>query len=155
VSAQQAVVHHRYLETVMKLLSRVPRWLSVSLALISAGALYALARFSTSLHGWELALSLALGVVFTTSAVGLPLLDRWQSLQEARLKVELHMEPAYPAIPVYTDDEKVIESLVTAEETACMASVPPERPKRRGGFDAGVVEEELERDKAGASFKRV
>jgi hypothetical protein len=155
VSPQQAVGHHRYLETVMKLLSRVPRWLSVSLALVSAGALYALARFSASLHGWELALSLAMGIVFTTSAVGLPLLDRWQSQQEARLKVDLELEPQELTIPAYADDEKVIESLLAAEEIACMASLlrnPPERPERRRGFNAAVVAEEGEGDKTGSGY---
>src|SRR6266571_6905787 len=114
----------RYLKTVMTFLSRVPRWLSVSLALTAVGALYVLAQLSGSLHGWELVLGLTLGVVFTGSAVGLPLLDRWQSQQEARLKVDLEMDPPELTLPAYADDKKFIESLLVVEKTACMASLP-------------------------------
>lgn len=124
----------------IRFLSRVPRWLSVSVALVSAVALYVISP--GGLDGGKLTISLALGAMFTASAVGLPLLDRWQSKQEARLSVHVTMEPPDLTIPVYTDDEKFIESLVAAESAACLASVPSQRPTRRtGGFDAAMVHE--------------
>jgi hypothetical protein len=63
-----------------------------------------LARLSGGLHGWELPLSVSPGVVFAVSAVGLPQLDKWQTQQEARLKVHLEAEPSDLTIPACPED---------------------------------------------------
>lgn len=151
---RQSVGLGRYLETVRNLLSRVPWWLAACLALVPPIALYAIGRLSGSLHGWQQAFSIALGVVFTASAGCLALLDRWRVQQEARLKVELPIDPPDLAIPLYADDDNVIESLVAAEKAACLASLPrnPPRPKRRGGFKGGTVAEELDGGKTGSGY---
>ncbi len=129
----------------IRLLSRVPRWLAVALALVTAAGLFIIVPLSRSLHGWELALTLSLGVLFTATAVGLPELSRWQAQQEARLKVGLELDPRDLTVPAYADDERAIESLVDAEEAACLASVPRERPARRpSSFDAEAVAKKLD-----------
>lgn len=140
------VSHCRYLEIMIRFLSRVPRWLTVALALVAAAVLFVIAQLSGSLHGWHLALKLLLGVLFAVIAVGLPQLDRWQNQQASRLQVRLerHGLPEL-IIPAYADDEKVIESLIAAEEAACMTSATLQRPARRpGGFNAAAVAEEQE-----------
>jgi hypothetical protein len=137
---------------VIRFLGRVPRWLSIGVALISAGSLYAIGRISSSLHGWEVPLSIAAGVVCAVAVAGQPLLDQWKGRQEARLRVELEVVLPGLGIPVYADDQNVIESMVTAEETACMASSKPERTRRRGGFDAGEVAKELDEGKPSSGF---
>lgn len=55
-------------------------------------------------------------------------------------------------IPVYAADQNVIESMVAAEETACMPSPQPERPRRSGGSDAGEVAKEPEECKPSSGF---
>ena len=132
----------------MKFLGRLPQWLQVTLALISAGALYAIAQISGSMHGWHLALTIVLGVAFTGLAVGVPQLTQWQSQQESKLKVELETDPEDLAIPTWTDGQGVIDSMVAAEEAACLASVaqaiePPRitTSKPKSGQSGFVAEE--------------
>ncbi len=112
----------------IRVLAGLPRWLSVTLALMAAGGLFVIPQISPGFHGWKLAVTLALGVTFTATAVGLPLLDTWQSQQEARFRVRVELEPEL-AIPAYTDDQNVISSLVSAERSACLSSLPEEKPK--------------------------
>lgn len=77
---------------------------------------------------------LSVGVVFAAIAVGLPQLDRWQA---QRLHVRVKAELPQLGIPVFADDENIIDSLLAAEERECLSSLPRERPARpRGGFNA-------------------
>ena len=143
------------LEVVIRFLGRMPTWLTAIVALMTAAATVAIPQILPGQHGWHQALRISLGALFAALTVGLPLLRQWQLQQEARLKVDLEVATPDLALPVFTDQEKVIESLVATEEAACLASLPrnpPARPKRRGGFDAGAVAAELEGAKAGPGF---
>ena len=117
----------------------MPRWLSVTVALLAAAVLEVALQLVPGLQGWHRVLWLALGAVFAVLAVGVPELRQWQNQQQHRLQVRLDVDLGHGAqvSPRYADDSKIAELAVAAEKSACLASLPDEQPSRKShGFDA-------------------
>lgn len=122
----------------------MPTWLTILLTVLTAAAAVVVASLLPS-HGWELGLKIALSAAFAGSAVGLPRLDQWKSQQDLRLKVELKTDPPELTIPMWTDGQDVIASMVAAEESICLASLtrvsePPRFTTRKPDKSGFVAE---------------
>ncbi|WP_125799846.1 hypothetical protein [Amycolatopsis sp. WAC 01416] len=102
---------------------KVPRWLLVTTACLSAGGVFFVTAMSKSLSGIPLVVFIVVGVVFAATAIAIPQFQQWQTSQKSRIKVSI--DPLVPdaGITRLIDSKSVIESMARREVVKLLDSM--------------------------------